>query len=133
MSKPPDERICNACGFTGPHKVGEPKEPHGPRITCGECDNFMGWQAKDSKKRRDRNSSHRYRWVEHYGDLVCHWCLTRQSETSAAFDIDHILPLEDGGLDEFKNTRPLCANCHGIRHILVRFQRHLRAAIRKAA
>lgn len=134
MTGPTEVKPCRVCGFAGPHELGEAVEPHGPKINCGECATFIGWLAKDSLRRRDRNSSHRTAWIKrHDGDLVCHWCLVRASETKAAFDIDHIQPLEDGGLDEMRNTRPLCADCHGIRHMLVRLQRHVRAAIRSAA
>lgn len=130
----PPARACNACGFPGPHKLGDPVAPHGNSIRCGECAQHMGWAAKDPLKRRDRNSSHRSAWIKrHDGDLVCHWCLVRASETSAGFDIDHIQPREDGGLDEMRNTRPLCADCHTIRHALLSHQRHVRGKSARSA
>ena len=32
-----------------------------------------------------------------------------------AFDIDHLVPLEDGGPDDEWNTAPLCRDCHVIK------------------
>jgi 5-methylcytosine-specific restriction endonuclease McrA len=29
-----------------------------------------------------------------------------------AFDIDYLVPLEDGGTDDEWNTQPLCVDCH---------------------
>lgn len=121
-------RVCHRCSAPGPHIVGEGKGPHLARIDCAAGCGAFWWLAKDKRKRVDRNSDHRARWQSSRDDgvLVCHWCLAREDETTAWFEIDHILPLERGGLDEFRNTRPLCNDCHTIRHALERHSRHAR-------
>lgn len=125
-----DARPCRVCGYVGPQRLGAITAPHGHRIECGQCVAFLGWQAKDALKRRDLNGRHRKDWRQrHGGEMRCHWCLVLEGQTSAAFDIDHILPLEDGGPDEIRNTRPLCGDCHALRHMLVRFQRHMRVPV----
>ncbi|WP_092486939.1 HNH endonuclease [Desulfoscipio geothermicus] len=55
------------------------------------------------------------RWRE-LGPLRCHWCGVYENETKAHFELDHIIPLEDGGEDVFSNTRPLCSACHWSRN-----------------
>lgn len=122
------ESACPKCSDPGPHAVTEGVGPHRARITCSACGAFW-WLKKDQQpKRVDRNAEHRHRWKTSRDDnvLVCHWCLAREDETTAWFEIDHILPLERGGADEFRNTRPLCADCHTIRHALERHSRHAR-------
>jgi 5-methylcytosine-specific restriction endonuclease McrA len=41
-----------------------------------------------------------------------------------AFDIDHGIALEDGGVDEEWNTQPLCSDCHRIKEALRAMRRH---------
>jgi 5-methylcytosine-specific restriction endonuclease McrA len=50
------------------------------------------------------------------GPLICRWCGIKETETNMGFEIDHILPLEDGGQDVFENTQPLCSACHWLRN-----------------
>lgn len=124
-----EDQQCPRCSAPGPHEVVEGSGPHPWRIVCaGGCGIPNWWQKKplNAKKRSDKNTSHRARWKEAQGDLICHWCLVKKDETRAAFHIDHIKPLEFGGVDEFRNTRPLCAACHTIRHALISYQRTLR-------
>lgn len=40
------------------------------------------------------------------------------------FDIDHLVPLEDGGLDDVRNTAPLCRDCHVVKGALRALRRH---------
>jgi 5-methylcytosine-specific restriction endonuclease McrA len=40
-----------------------------------------------------------------------------------AFDIDHLVPLEDGGPDDEWNTAPLCRDCHTINGAMRALQR----------
>lgn len=126
-SPPLEGDACRHCGHTGPHAEGPGTEQHYARLECGRCGRYIRWLPAPTDRRRDRNDAHRSFWSKHYGgDMVCHWCLTRESETRSVFAIDHILPLERGGADERKNTRPLCSPCHDVRHALELHSRHLR-------
>lgn len=126
------ERVFNCkCGTSGTatqHVLGGEVPPHGKKVLCRDCGAALGWQKKPEnlKKRTDKNASHRRRWKEAQGDLVCHICLVKSENTRAVFHIDHIKPLEFGGVDEFRNTRPLCTPCHRIRHALLEYQRNIR-------
>ena len=40
----------------------------------------------------------------HYG-RICHYC------GEPATDIDHVIPIADGGNDSLANLRPSCARC----------------------
>jgi GNAT superfamily N-acetyltransferase len=53
-------------------------------------------------------------------------CGVTEEMTTARFDIDHVVALEDGGPDEEWNTQPLCRDCHVIKASLRSLQRHLR-------
>lgn len=49
---------------------------------------------------------------------LCRDCLGR-GRTTAATDVDHIIPLRDGGTNELSNLQPLCHSCHSkitVRH-----------------
>lgn len=128
----PEETVftckCGKSGIADEHTLGPAVGPHGNKVLCGECGTALGWQAKagNAKRRTDRNASHRARWRKAQNGLVCHVCLVKDDDTRGFFEIDHILPLEFGGVDEFRNTRPLCAACHTIRHALLTYQRNLR-------
>jgi len=87
------------------------------------------WWAKKTENeglRSDRNAHHRRHWRRRQdGEMQCHWCGVVESQTRAGFEIDHVHPLEDGGSDEFENTRPLCRDCHTVRNAMRAHARHL--------
>jgi 5-methylcytosine-specific restriction endonuclease McrA len=61
----------------------------------------------------------------HSGDLTCVLCGARRSDHArVAFDIDHLVPLEDGGPDHETNTAPLCRDCHVIKGAIRALRRH---------
>lgn len=43
------------------------------------------------------------------GEWSCAMC---KSLLPASFQIDHVIPLADGGADDASNMHALCANCH---------------------
>lgn len=53
------------------------------------------------------------RAINRAGIGVCAHC--RGTHSARAIEIDHVLPLEDGGLDEPANLQPLCHGCHAIK------------------
>jgi 5-methylcytosine-specific restriction endonuclease McrA len=72
----------------------------------------------------------------HEGDLRCVICGARRSERErVAFDIDHLVPLEDGGPDDDWNTAPLCRDCHTLKGAVRSLRRHAEgmSAHRRAA
>lgn len=121
------EKPCPKCSADPPHIIGDGKGPHLARLTCVAC-GASWWLGKTKPgKRTDRNDEWRAWWENHYaGDLVCHWCMIRDSQTFTWFDIDHVIPLERGGPDELENTRPLCHDCHTQRHAMELLVRHVR-------
>ena len=65
-----------------------------------------------AKTRRDRNPEWKRAWREQLGGpLVCAMCGLSEKAVSQ-MDIDHIVELQDGGVDEMWNTVPLCGSCH---------------------
>lgn len=115
---------CRACGSTNLEDF--PHDIHGTGVKCADCGRHVKWLGKGNRKnRRNKNSDHRHRWKAQ-GPLKCHWCGIVEDETAAHFEIDHILPLEDGGEDVFENTRPLCAACHWSRNAELHRMKFLR-------
>lgn len=51
----------------------------------------------------------------HGGVLRCSFCSATEEETRAPFEIDHMIELQDGGLDVEWNTQPLCRDCHRLK------------------
>jgi 5-methylcytosine-specific restriction enzyme A len=51
----------------------------------------------------------RARWLKH--QPVCVMCLAC-GRTSAASQVDHVIPLIDGGRDDESNYQSLCEPCH---------------------
>lgn len=128
MTTPLNERPCRMCGHHGPHAITDGVAGHQAGVRCQACERHLGWLPKPRNiaKRRDRNHGHRRYWLEqHAGDLICACCGSRQSERPrVAFDIDHIVPLEDGGTDDERNTVPLCRDCHTIKNAIRAHRRH---------
>ena len=118
------EIVCRECGSL--NYTEEPHEMHGAKISCADCGTFIKWKGKGNRKnRRNKNPDHMNRWRKK-GPLVCHWCGITEGETAAHFELDHIMPLENGGQDVFENTRPLCSACHWSRNAELHRMRLLR-------
>ena len=49
-------------------------------------------------------------WVNTQGEACCGRCL--QLFAASALDVDHLVPLADGGMDVESNVWPLCKECH---------------------
>lgn len=76
--------------------------------------------------KRTRVCDHRGIWLARLcGTLTCAICGVDDHKTIAMIDIDHIIPLEDGGLDETWNTQPLCRDCHTIKNAVRVHTRHI--------
>lgn len=90
----------------------QPGKPPRGRNRCSAWGAHLGYLPEEGNeaRRRDRNPAHRaYRLKRHDGDLTCLLCGARRSERHrVAFNINHLVPLEDGGPDEEWNTGPTC-------------------------
>lgn len=107
--------VCRSCGVVGEYEE-RPHEIHGAGIYCTACGAFIKWKGKgNNKNKRNKNSKHRDKHKKD-GPMVCAWCGIHEDETEMHFEIDHIIPIEDGGPDVFENTRPLCSACHWLRN-----------------
>lgn len=107
---------CKYCHST--HVVTKIAEtgPHYAGIWCLDCGRHLQWISKpDTGQAKRRNAKWYKKWRE-YGPLICHWCGIKETETDMGFEIDHIVPIEEGGPDIFENTRPLCSACHWLRN-----------------
>ncbi len=64
---------------------------------------------RDIKQRRAMSRKYRWEiaWRQQYKCLSCKALLHFK-----AFDIDHVVELREGGLDEKSNMAALCCNCH---------------------
>ena len=51
-------------------------------------------------------------------------CSTCQAILPAAYQVDHTIPLCDGGADNIKNCTAMCANCHAAKTQLESIARH---------
>lgn len=74
---------------------------------------------------RRRQKYHRAAWRERTGALICAICGCEEGDTAARVEIDHVIPLEDGGPDELWNTQPVCRDCHTVKAALRAHARHL--------
>ncbi len=93
--------ITNGCNNkraqTGYHSDGEPRYVR----LCDIC----------RKRAYDKNS---FYWKKENKDDVCVKC-GFEAEQACQLDIDHIIPLFEGGSTDKENTQTLCANCHRLK------------------
>jgi 5-methylcytosine-specific restriction endonuclease McrA len=80
---------------------------------CNNCNKHLGFitTPKNMDKRTDDNQKWRKEWHEK-GEFVCAMCGIRESDLRIAWECDHIVPLDEGGLDEFGNTMMICMTDH---------------------
>ena len=103
----PDSITCKHCG--GPSLNIERHEQHGYRATCATCNAFVRWLGKDGSRRQNNRGMLKAEGV------VCASCGITKEEAEAlhmGFELDHVIPLEFGGIDESENKQPLCGPCH---------------------
>ena len=75
------------------------------------------WDRASERRRRERTAegaARRLRYaVNRDGAATCETC--GGYFAAMGIEIDHIVPLADGGTDSESNIRPLCLNCHAKR------------------
>lgn len=68
--------------------------------------------VKNKARKRNRTSAFR----ELRNSVIARepWCRVCMSEgrTTIAVEVDHFIPLKDGGTDRVTNLQPICSECH---------------------
>jgi len=95
--------------------------PHYAKATCQNC-GCVWWPPKPKNERtvtRGNDAVFLKMWRDKLGGkLVCYMCGVKEGVTHMQFQCDHLFGIEDGGDDEFDNTRPICSSCHLIKNSL---------------
>ncbi len=109
---------CRYCYSTNLIEKLTENGPHYAELRCADCGRHLQWipKPKNEKETKRNNNKWLKKWREKLEVLICHWCWIKETETKMGFEIDHISPIEEGGQDEFENTRPLCSACHWLRN-----------------
>lgn len=87
--------------------VWNPPVPRPPDVPFREPD----WDFLDDLLRGTSERPPSHLWAKWRGEVLAAepWC---RRCSRPATDVDHILPLEDGGTNRRKNLQPLCYECH---------------------
>lgn len=95
-----------------------------PATHRGRCaDDYAAWQARPATKARAKRraiiargnnaAADMRRDLRKAGYTECARC--RFSMLASALDVDHIIPLYQGGTDTADNVQPLCGTCHRLK------------------
>lgn len=110
---------CKKCGCKVSEEELMPEgHLHYSKMTCKDCKAFHGWGRKPDNEhvRIDRNENWKTMHREKHGKYICQWCGMDETlygdHLGWKFQCDHIVPLSEGGKDEFDNTQILCFSCH---------------------
>lgn len=89
-------RACVVCGALSPQRRCEKHER-------------KPWEGSDRREKVRSGSAQqkRARYVMRRDDSICHLCGLPGSE-----EIDHVVPLAEGGSDELDNLAPAHKRCH---------------------
>ena len=89
-----------------------------PDHLCDECRaRHKGWSMWQHYKGSSKSRGYGYAWNKlrlkalERDKHLCQMCLKRGIFTTAT-DVDHIVPLAQGGSDEMENLQSLCHECH---------------------
>ena len=89
-----------------------------PDHLCDECRaRHKGWSMWQSYKGSSKSRGYGYAWNKlrlkalERDRHLCQMCLKRGVYTTAT-DVDHIIPLAQGGSDAMENLQSLCHECH---------------------
>ena len=109
--------VCQKCGSK--NNIEKKNDVHTAGAWCGDCGGFIKWlgNGKNMNKRKDKNAKWRKQWHDINPIYKCAVCGITEKELRWQWQCDHIIPLNDGGLDEFENTQMLCTFCHNYKHI----------------
>lgn len=100
--------------------IETPDITHYGKEVCAKCGQFYRWvgKPKNKDKRKDKNSNWRERWKDR--GFICGMCGATEEDypKSSQWELDHVIPLLEGGEDKFENTMMLCKYCHSIKNSL---------------
>ena len=89
-----------------------------PDHLCDECRaRHKGWSMWQHYKGSSKSRGYGYAWSKlrlkalERDKYLCQMCLKRGIFTTAT-DVDHIVPLAQGGSDAMENLQSLCHECH---------------------
>ena len=89
-----------------------------PDHLCDDCRaRHTGWSMWQSYKGSSKSRGYGYAWSKlrlkalERDKHLCQMCLKRGIFTTAT-DVDHIIPLAQGGSDAMENLQSLCHECH---------------------
>ncbi len=108
---------CKSCG--GPTEVIlTPELTHYAQYFCIPCDKHVDWVRKPKNEGKRTGKNAKWRAMHKEKGFVCGFCGATEKEfpNPGQWDIDHIVPLSEGGPDIFSNTFPLCTFCHTIKN-----------------
>lgn len=120
-------KCCQECGSLDLKTIIMPAEhTHYAKLVCPDCnDKFITW-VKDpkniNKRTTNKNDGHKEQHRELEGQYKCKWCgadeiiYYNKAAHRYNFELDHVLPVSEGGKDEFFNTQILCKSCHNDKH-----------------
>lgn len=83
---------------------------------------FVDWVQKPGSRKAREHSRYSLQDVMRFhgfdGEPFCFVCRRKQSELGIgeSLELDHILPIREGGEDELGNLQILCSACHRLRH-----------------
>lgn len=89
---------------------------------CAEHERQLSALYEKVRPKRRRKAS--IRELRLLNEPLCRSCLSRNRIVPAT-EVDHIQPLEDGGLDVYENTQSLCSRCHGKKSLRERGWRYV--------
>jgi hypothetical protein len=112
--------FCKQCGSVEVTEIINPEgHLHYSRINCNDC-NAMVWGKKpsnDNNNTRSHNDKLKLLHKRRDGVYRCCWCGADERIFSDhlgwQFQLDHVIPISEGGLDSFENSQILCFVCHG--------------------
>lgn len=90
---------------------------HYSRIDCLDCKKMMwGRKPENVDKRKDKNQEWRSRHKK--AGYICRICTVDSLflPLESSWHCDHIIELQEGGLDLFENTQMLCISCHSFKN-----------------
>lgn len=85
---------------------------------CDSCSSLAsGWQTKQAREIHERRIYHTPLWrrlraaVFRRDGGLCRECL-RQGRVAPGTEVDHVVPLSEGGGNDLANLQLLCRECH---------------------
>ena len=116
-------RLCSRAGCSTPTKDGYCSEHIDAALEAARTRRQGDATMKRYDERRGTPAARGYgtRWRKLRKTILdaeplCRPCRA-EGYLTAAFDVDHIREIKDGGTDEDKNLQPICRRCHALKSV----------------